>query len=351
MKRVIIVILALSMLLAIMCGCGNSSAPASSGDSNKVYEAKFATQEIETTFNSRIAVELWAEKVEAATDGRVKFVYYWSNSLCDVRDLLDNAESGAVDAFWAATSAFVGRYVAYLGLTLPGLGLITSADGAEAMWNWLQQEECAKERGTAVLVACYPTGDMTINNSKGEIKTAADFNGLRLRALNSAWQAVYGELGIVPLSFNLPDTYENISKNVCDGLVLDFNYLFFNRIYEVSKYNFDASFSNNVGTIYLSPVFLDSLPDDLREIVLSCGGVELCREAGDYMASKLEGLKKGWVEEGGVLYPVSDEVNAALENAFKAGVANWIEECDGKGYNGQELYDRLISVTGPYFGK
>jgi TRAP-type C4-dicarboxylate transport system substrate-binding protein len=363
MKKSIVGVLVLSMLIALLTGCGgasssngsdtqaenaSSSDTSSAPDDGEVYEVTFATQELETTFHSQIVQQLWANKIEEASNGRIKFVYYWSNSFCDVRDLLDNCESGALDAFWAASSAFAGRYVAYMGLTLPGLGFKTSPEVGEAMWNWLQEEECAQERGTAVLAACYPTGDTTINNSVREIQTAADFKGLRLRAPNSAWQAVLERLGAVPMSYNLPDAYDNISKNVSDGLLMDYQYLYFNRFYEIAPYTFAEPLSTNVGTIYVSQHFLDRLPEDLRQIVLDAGGVELCKAAGEFMEEKAEQLQLDWTEAGGTVYNVSEEVGAALDDAYEAGIEKWIAECDAKGYDGQELYNRLITMVTPY---
>ncbi|MDR0852396.1 MAG: TRAP transporter substrate-binding protein DctP [Clostridiales Family XIII bacterium] len=361
MKKIIVAILTLSMILVLITGCGGGSSAgnastggnaSASGDDDTVYEVVFSSQEVDSSVHSRIAIELWANKIEEATNGRVKFVYYWGSSISGVPELLDNLESGAVDAAWAATSAYAGRYTATKGVTLPGLGLIAGADGAEAIWQWLQEEEPTNERGTLVLAACYPAGDMYITNNKKEIKVASDFYGLRLRPLNSAWQAVFEKLDVVPVSFGMNDTYENIEKNICDGLVQDFVYYSWSRIYEVSQYYLDKPMSINIGFLYLSPHFLNRLPDDLREIVLSCGGLELSRQAGAMILESQEAMQKDIVDNGGIIYPATAEISDLLENSFEAGRADWIKECDARdGYDGQELYDRLIKVTSPYFGK
>jgi TRAP-type C4-dicarboxylate transport system substrate-binding protein len=351
MKRFIAFVLALILLLALV-GCGSSKAEPTTGADEQVYECAFSSQEVETSVHSKIAIELWANKIEEATNGRVKFVYYWNSSLSGVNELLDNLESGAVDAAWAATSAYSGRYTATKGVTLPGLGLVASADGAEAIWNWLHEEKCTNERGSLVLAACYPAGDMYIVNNKKEINSADDFYGLRLRALNSAWQAVFEGMGVVPMSFAMNDSYENIEKNVCDGLVQDHIFYSWSRIYEVADYCLDKSLSVNIGFLYMSPKFLEKLPEDLREIVLSCGGLELSRAAGQVIAESQETLRQEFIDAGGDVYPATGEVSELLESSYPAGVANWIAECDAReGYDGQELYDRLIEVTGPYLGK
>lgn len=347
MKKVIALLIALVMMFTLVA-CGDSKAPAKE-DEQEVYEIVFATQELETTIHSQIARDHWAKSIEEASNGRLKFVFYYSNSYCDVRDLLDNCESGAVDAFWAASSAFAGRYCALYGLTMPGVGLGTDADTAEAMWHWLQEEECASERGSAVLCACYPIETSILANK--QINTPEDFKGLRLRAPNSSWQVVLEQLGAVPLNFNLPDAYDNISKNVSDGLIMDYNYLYFNRFYEIAPYFYDDNLSTNVGTIYVSQHLLDRLPDDLAQIILDNSGVEMCRKAGTIMEEQLKTLKEDWVAAGGTCYAPSAEVSAALEAAFELGVEKWIEECNAKGYNGEELYQRLLEVVGPFVKK
>jgi TRAP-type C4-dicarboxylate transport system substrate-binding protein len=114
-------------------------------------------------------------------------------------------------------------------VTLPGIGLRVDDNGAEAIWKWLHEEEPQKEIGALYLQAMYLPGDSTIYNSKRELKTVADFNGLRIRTLNPAWTMVLDNMKANPMTFNLPETYENIEKNVADGYVMDYSWSTTNR--------------------------------------------------------------------------------------------------------------------------
>ena len=353
MKKIIAIILALLMLGTLVFGCSPKTPAAPSGDAadDTVYEVTFSSQNAESSIHSQNAIELWGNKIEEATGGRVKFVYYWSSSISGIPELLDNLESGTVDAAWAATGSYAGRLTALIGASAPGRGIRSTAAGAEAVWNWLHEEECQKELGSLVLAAAYPNGDVVINNKVKEIQTAQDFQGLRLRATNSAWQAVFEELGIVPMSFGMNDTYENLEKSVCDGLVQDFDFLSWSRIYEVSPYSMDLPCSINVSMLLFSQHFIDRLPEDLREIVLGCGGLELSRACGESLAQNDISRKQVFIDNGGIVYTPSAEVVSALQGSFGMGVDNWMKECDAKGYDGQALNSRLLEVIGPFVGK
>ena len=350
MKRIIAAIIILAMATALVCGC-NSSKKTSGAADDTVYEVLLSSQNAESSIHSKNVVDIWAKRIEEATNGRVKFVYYWSSSLSGIPELLDNLESGAVGAAWAGTGSYPGRFTALTGTGRPGLGLRSTAAGAEALWNWFQVEECQKELGTLVLAGAYPNGDVVINNSVREIKTASDFQGLRLRAMNSSWQAAFEELGIVPMSFGMNDTYENLEKNVADGLVQDFDFLAWSRIFEVSPFAMDQGLSVNASLLLFSPHFLNSLPDDLREIVMGCCGIELSRACGEALEKNDSQRRQEYIDGGGIVYPATPEVMSALEGSYGAARDNWIRECDQKGYDGNALNQRLLEIVAPFVGK
>ena len=353
--RSIATVLAFVIVLSLAAACGGGSSKGGSQSNtqspqdsapvadNTVYELVFSQQDPETSIHAKIIQELWGNKIEEASGGRIKIVYGWAGSFSGVPELLDNVENGVLDGCWAATSQFAGRYTAISGMTLPGIGLKVDDNGAEAIWKWLHEEEPQKEIGALYLQAMYLPGDSTIYNSKRELKTVADFSGLRIRTLNPAWTMVLDNLKANPMTFNLPETYENIEKNVADGYVMDYSWSTANRAYEVAPYALDAQLGLNIASIYLSQHFLDKLPDDLRQIFYDFDGLAFAKAANQEISKYQEEVKSAFT-----LTPISDEIANEISRLSIDARGIWKQQCTDKGYDAESLDARLAALLAQY---
>jgi TRAP-type C4-dicarboxylate transport system substrate-binding protein len=95
---------ALAAISAIaLAGCsGNGDATAEGNDSSETWTFDYATYNPQGGFTA-VTFELWADAVEEATDGRVKFNIHYAGSLLAAPDILKGVADGRADLGYVAS--------------------------------------------------------------------------------------------------------------------------------------------------------------------------------------------------------------------------------------------------------
>ena len=361
MKKLIALLLCLVLAVGALAGCsggtsntpagspaaspaaspsgGEPASPASSSD-GKVYECVFNSTDLETTCNSQIVLA-WEEEVTEASDGRIQFVNYWSGALASSPESIDAVKNGVVDLTFFITSIYPGVIVGANVMSAPGLGLTFDENGAMACWEVFSgYEPITKEFDGMKLLGCSTNGGFSIFNSARPIKALSDFTGLRIRINNSMTEGFLQYLGATPVSFNFGDTYENIEKNVCDGTMMDWDALYKMRIFEVAPYVVDTEgLCSTTTAIVMNPDFYNSLPADLQQVIDDLSGEHLVRLAGKMKAEADAAAKQNWIDAGVTMTELPEDVLAEVPNAADAGFANFIQEANKAGFNGEEIVE------------
>lgn len=366
MKKTISMFLALAMMLAVLAGCGNSAGnsgnnsdvnqPAPGTDStdtqknetpdDTVYEITFNCVDVETTANGQIILA-WEKQIEDASNGRIQFVNYWSGALASTPELLDAARNGVADVVYCQTSLYSGEIIATNVLCAPDLGLTIDENGALACYEFMTTcDEVAAEWSDFYFVGCSTNGAFTVINSKRPLLTADDFTGLRIRTNSTPTSAFMTAMGAIPMTFNVPDTYENIEKNVADGSFMDWDYFVSNRLYEVCGYAEDfGGICSTICAVIMNQDCYDRLPADLQAIIDEYSGEAFSRMAGQMKAEANAEAIQGMADNGVQIDTPSDELWAAIHTAAEAGFAAFVEEADAAGLDGQSLVDTAQDIV------
>lgn len=109
MKKIIALILALSMCLTLVaCGTDKNADEGDAAD-GKVYEFSLSMHDPLTSNNGKF-YQNWADQIAEATDGRVKITLFGSGTLASSTDVVDMVEGGGVDIGWVYTGFFANQY-------------------------------------------------------------------------------------------------------------------------------------------------------------------------------------------------------------------------------------------------
>jgi len=218
-------------------------------------------------------------------------------------------------------------------------------NGYGAEWSayngWLGKRMTAalEEKGVTI-VAINEGGFAHIGNRIRPVEKTEDLKGLKIRVLPSpilltAFQA----LGAKPISMDYKEVYTSLESGAIDGVLLPATYIWNSKFYEVIKYYSLCGFFHFPMVTYMNKKFLDSLPPDLKEIVLDSAKIARDRQRAKVVGEDAEILEilrtKTKIKINEVPADQIRRLKTAVEPAY---------EIARKKY-GKELLDKLEEAT------
>jgi TRAP-type mannitol/chloroaromatic compound transport system substrate-binding protein len=162
--------------------------------------------------------EAIAQKVAALTDGRFTITAHGAGELVPPLAVLDAVQAGNVECGHTAGFYYIGKEPALVFDTGVPFGMSPRQHSA---WMYhgggleLMREIYAKFN--VVQIPCGNTGAQMGGWFRKEIKTTADFKGLRIRAAGFLGH-VYTKLGAVPQQIPASDIYPALEKGTIDAV-------------------------------------------------------------------------------------------------------------------------------------
>ena len=368
MKKAIALILALVMVFAL-CACGSSApapapeAPAAPAEApaeetpaeeapaevkdTKVYEFNMSCHESATS-GQAMAIEPWVKALDEASDGRIKVTVYYGAALAAPNEELAMVENGAIDLCWNTTTIISDRFKANNVMGLPMLtGYTESINGTKAIQDLYNECEAVHDEFDFIhLVALHATSLNPLSTSF-EITKPEDLNGLRVRTTNPCCINFLENLGCVPTSFTVADSYENMSKHVVDGLLNDWTNMSANKIWEVAPYTCNISAGFATGFVAMNLDSYNSMSDEVRAIfdeVSADLGMALGEQ---FENNNVNGPSKS-EEAGGKVYLPDDTTMAYMKEAAQKTWDWWVASMNEQGYDAQGLLDKALEVLARY---
>ena len=347
MKKMMSLILALTMALSLTACGGSSKADAPADNSSnasdtadtatpdKVYTLKMAYTISGDETVAQCAQEM-AKKVEERTNGGLVFENYPNGELGSDVDSLELCAQGANVIFFG-TPDFLNTYVADLGI-LDGPFLFADAsefakvDQSDWMAERRQQLEAL---GIKNLGMCWLFGNrhLTYTGSKG-VTTRADLKGMKIRSASSATRVGMLEaLGATVTQMSWNEVYSALNQGVCDGCEAPLSTLYNSKIYEVCKNITLDGHIRAIWSVNMSNDVFNSLPEEYQQIlteeIANMAPTTIERVTADEAAyqEKLEA-------EGVTFYECDHEAFAEATRSVYDTIPGWT---DG-------LYDRVSDI-------
>jgi TRAP-type C4-dicarboxylate transport system substrate-binding protein len=352
--KAVIVLFAMAFASGITaCGGSSSSSTAPPADSEatadsaaapaddgKVYEFNFTHQDPATTRMAPV-FDQWCKDLEANSNGRVKVTMYYGGTLAGPNEAVNMVEQGSVDMCWNANGHNPGRFdiseimtLPYNGVDNPVLGTIVLNE----LYSEVPEIQDEWSKIDARVVALFQNANQPISTRDVKIDDPKKFDGLRIRTATPAVIALLKELGASPMSFAITDSYENISKNVADGLVNDWHNLDAQNLWEVVKYTLDINAGPAFGFVLINHDSYNSMPPDLQKI-FDDTSANLAFDLAEVMADCLPLYKEKAVAQGNCdIYKPNDEIDAFLRASADNVISDWVTTIsDTKGVDGEAL--------------
>src|SRR5262252_3835209 len=167
-----------------------------------------------------VVLQGWANEVEKATSGRVKFTMLPKHPSAPP-GTFDAVRDGLVDLSYVTASYTPARHILPLIPELPGAGNTAEINSvAFSRIHWKYFQKYGEYKGVKLLgVWTHGPGQMF---TKKPIKSLEDFKGQKIRTGGGIAEAVANALGGSAFVKPAPESYELLSSGVADGVFFPF---------------------------------------------------------------------------------------------------------------------------------
>ncbi|MGB9920304.1 MAG: TRAP transporter substrate-binding protein [Moorellales bacterium] len=269
-------LVAASLILVSLAGCGKGSqgqAPAT-GEQQGAGGSAPAQQTITLRFANYYAPESgpgklgqeFCQDIERVTNGRVKIEYYPGGTLLTAPKMYDGVAQGIADIGLANLSYTFGRFKQTEVLDLP-LGFPNAWVAGHVAQDFLKQFQPKEWEQTHVLVLTSTPANNVVTVNR-PVRKLEDLKGLTLRGTGYIGKLVEA-LGATPRPVPMAEAYDNLTKKVIDGLMVNYETMIVFKLGEVTKYITEAWPLGQVYTFYvvMNKDTWNKLPADIQEAI------------------------------------------------------------------------------------
>lgn len=297
-------------------------------------------------------LEPWAQRIEAQSDGAINVEIFPAMQLGgSAPSLYDQAKDGVVDIAWTLLSYTPNRFPeseAFDQPFLPTTGEATSMAAHEFATTHMQDDF---EGVYPIAVFAHTPGKLHTRDVS--IESVDDLDGLALRAPSKTMNRYLGLLGAQAVGMPMPQIPEAISRGVIDGLALPFESAAALGVLDVAQ---NHTFFEGEHGLYTAMMVLamnqasyDALSPALQQVIDDNAGLAEAQRIGQVM-DQAEEKAIDAIEasgEGNMVYITEDSLQP-WQAAAETATAQWIDDMESRGFDGQRLYDEATRLVETY---
>ena len=293
-------------------------------------------------------IEPWMAAVEEATEGRVKIVKTDASLGAPPRQY-DLAVDGIADVTVGVLGYTPGRFKLAGIAELPFVG--ESASGlSKGLWTVHEEffQDADEYKGVQLLgLYANASGHVMTTEAAGAIDSIDDYEGKKFRVGGGIVQQVNPALGGVNVAVPANEVYEILSQGVADGTLLPLEaYPSFNLKGVISNtLTIPGGFYSSAWFVVMNKAKFDSLSPEDQEAIMSVSGAALAELAGTSQDAEEIKAKEQMAADGVVFNEADEAFLSAVRDRLEGLEADWIEQADGLGVDGEAALARMREVV------
>ena len=294
-------------------------------------------------------LQVWANDVEKATGGRVKFTMLPKHPSAPP-GTFDAVRDGLVDLSFVTASYTPARHILPLMPELPGGGdtaLVNSVAYSRIHWKYFQK--VGEYRGVKLLgVFTHGPGQMF---TKKPVAGIGDVQGLKIRTGGGIAEQVAKALGASAFVKPAPESYELLSSGVADGTFFPLESIISFKLDTVLEQAtlFPGGMYSSAFGFFMNEEKWNKLPRQDQEAIEKLSGEYIARLAGNSWDEAdrkgMEALKKSGVK----IVHANPAFVAEVKKRSAPIVDEWVKQASAKGVDGAkilaEFQDELKKVA------
>lgn len=277
MKKIISLIVTVSIVLSILtaCSAGSSTGAANSSQTSEdKYIIKLGHVEPGESNENKGALK-FKELLEAKSGGRITVEVYPAGQLGNENDLIESVKMNSIQITIPSAAAAARFYeplnVFMMPFYLDGKDELDKynnlMEAIDSVWDDLNNGIVAKSN--LRMLAPFWYGDRALSNSKKPIKSASDLQGMNIRVPDQdVYVQVFSAMGAKPTPLAFSELYMALSQGVVDGQDNPPYTDFVKNFYEVQNHLTVTGHITQIQLPLINEKFFQSLPADLQQMVL-----------------------------------------------------------------------------------
>lgn len=289
-------------------------------------------------------LDVWADKVEAASEGRIKVDRFPSMQLGgSPPELMDQAIDGIADIVWTVVGYTPGRFPSTEVFELPFM--VEDARAAScAYWNMFEDHMANTEFSDVKILGTWVHGPGMLHTSE-PVNTPADLQGMKIRGGSRLANQLLELSGATPVGMPVPAIPEALSKGVIDGTTIPWEVTTALKIPELVEFHTEfegPALYNLTFVLAMNKGAYDGLPDDLKAVVDDNSGLNFSIFAGGTQSDADGPARQFAVDNGNEIITITDtsEWEALVNPIYET----WVADLAERNLDGQALIDEAKSL-------
>lgn len=284
----------------------------------------------------------WLDEVESRSDGTLTFERFWDATLLPSTATMEGLNDGRADVAQVLPTVYAGKF------PLTGIGELPFESSSPAAVSQALGELGSEEGGAlaseweghGLVPLAWSIGSSSALATNEPIETAADLDGLRLRA-NDRGSKVLAEVGANLINIELAEVYGSMERGLVDGIYgIPFSFTGPLKYPEVADHFTDLGIGvSTVNALSMSQETWDSLTDEQREVIA---------DVNDEIPAKIAEVEQTWDEssceavtaEGDSTFVLPQEESDKIRDAGKEKVdEEWRTQVTEAGEDAEAFYE------------
>jgi len=296
----------------------------------------------------------WCDKINKESGGKLKCQIFPAMQLGGTpAQLFDQAKDGVADIVYTLPGYTAGRFPLMEAFELPFMNENAEAS-SQAVWEYYLTTPAVQKEFVGVKPLMFHTHDEGYVHTKDkQIKTLADFKGLKMRAPTRQTNKLLSKLGATPVSMPLPAIPDSISKGVIDGFMLPWEVIPSVKLQEMVKFHSETdpkerALYSAIFIMAMNPAKYDSLPADLKKVIDNNSGAELVKQTGKIWDESAAPGRKAAEDRKNSFYMIPASELANWRTASASLYDEWVAEATAKGNDGKALLAKAQGLIKKY---
>jgi len=290
--------------------------------------------------------QVWADKVQKDSNGRIEVQMYPSSTLAKPPAQYDAVKNRIADVTATIQGYTANRFPLTQVVELPGIS--TSALHGSCIVQGLYDEGLiSNEYKQTKPLFLFTHGQGHIHTTNKSITKPTDLAGLRIRRPSAVVAKLLEGLGAQPVGMPAPSAYQSVQRGVIDGVSLPWDGQLVFRLNELTKNH------TEIGGLYTLSFLVtmnndvyQSMPADLKKVIDDNSGIEWSLKAAKVFEKLDTKGRAQAIANGHKINTVEGGIeNPAWKPVLAKATEDYLSELEAKGLPARKVYSRAKELS------
>lgn len=286
-------------------------------------------------------LDVWADNVEAQSQGRIKVERYAAMALGGTPpELMDQAIDGIADVVWAVVGYTPGRYRTTEVFELP-FSMNDARSTSCAFWKMFDAHMADGEFADLKIIGTWVHGPGMLHTAD-PVETPEDLAGMKIRGGSVLVNKLLERVGATPVGMPVPAVSEALAKGVIDGTTIPWEVTYALKVPELvhnhTEFEGPALYTLTFVLAMNKDVYA-GLSDEDKAVIDANSGLAFSVFAGGVMEAADAPARQIAVDLGNRIITISRQEAEGWKAITDPIYAEWVGEMNAIGKDGQALID------------